>query len=141
MSPQGNGRNPWEDKYGKQSEPQDMTHTPDDPKYGLAALSLGLGIGSIVLCMTTGIGIILGGVAILLGFLSRGKNKKLLPAGKRGVVFGIVGVVAAYIVMATTLYNYVSNPDTREAVNSMYEQYYGVSFDEALSQLQQEVGP
>ena len=74
------------------------------PKNGLGIAALVLGILSIVTCFTVVGGILFGLLAIVLGFLGRGKVKKGLAdnggMAMTGLVLGIVGLVLSIVIAA-----------------------------------------
>jgi TM2 domain-containing membrane protein YozV len=81
------------------------------------------------------IGIVLGGVAVVLGILSKGSEKKLLPQAKRGIIYGTIGIVLGYIVFVSSMHTILTDPTYRQQLNQMSEQMNGQSFDDLLKEL------
>ena len=142
MEDNRNGKNPWQNEYGNQNQENSGQQTPNqlDPRYNLAAIAVGLGVSSIVLCMSGGLGLILAGVAIMLAFLSRGRSRKMLVQGKRAIGFAVIGLVAGYSVMISSVHTVMTDPQLHQQLNDMSQQMNGVSFDDMLQQIENELG-
>lgn len=113
------------------------------PGSGFATASLVLGILSIPLAFigTVYLPIIFSGLALLLGLLSRGGDKALLPNAKVGLFTALLGFVINILVVASTFILLFTNPAANQAfhdqMNYYYERLYGESFDDALEEIKQ----
>jgi uncharacterized membrane-anchored protein YhcB (DUF1043 family) len=90
--------------------------------------------------MSGGLGLILAGVAIMLAFLSRGRSRKMLVQGKRAIGFAVIGLVAGYSVMISSVHTVMTDPQLHQQLNDMSQQMNGVSFDDMLQQIENELG-
>ena len=111
-----------------------------DKRLAQAGLSMILGLASIPMAFFMNIGVILGGIAIVLAGLSRGVADRLLPQAKKAIIYGIFGIVIGYGVFAYDIYRVMTDPATREQLNTMSEQMNGISFDDMLRDLGIEPG-
>ncbi len=111
-----------------------------DRRLAQAGLSMILGLASIPMAFFMNIGVILGGVAIVLAGLSRGVADRLLPQAKKAIIYGVFGIVIGYGVFAYDIYRVMTDPATREQLNTMSEQMNGISFDDMLRELGIEPG-
>ena len=142
MEDNRNGKNPWQNEYGNQNreEPSQRTPNPMDPGYNLAVLAIGLGISSVVLCMSGGLGLILAGVSIMMAILSKGNSKKMLPQAKKAIAFALIGIVAGYSVLISSFHTVMTDPSLRKQLNTISEEMNGISFDDMLKQIESELG-
>ena len=111
------------------------THNELDQHVKLAGTALVLGLISIPLCFVINIGVIFGGIAIVLAFLSKGTMDKLLPQAKKAILYGVLGIVIGYGVFAYDVYKVFTDEQLRNQLNVMSEQMNGVSFDDMLKEL------
>ena len=142
MDENRNGKNPWENEYGNQNkeDPSPRTPNPMDPAYNLAVLAIGLGISSVVLCMSGGLGLIMAGISIMMAILSKGNNKKMLPQAKKALAFSLIGIVAGYSVMISSFHTVMTDPSLRKQLNTISEEMNGISFDDMLKQIESDLG-
>lgn len=98
---------------------------------GMATAALVLGILAIVsFCCIYG-SYIFGGIAITLGLLSRGKEKKLSNNALIGVILSIVGMVISTIIIVAYVILFMSTDaiDTyMQEYETIYEDIYGEDF-------------
>lgn len=98
---------------------------------GMATAALVLGILAIVsLCCIYG-SYIFGGIAITLGLLSRGKDRKLSTNALIGVILSIVGMVISTIIITLYVIFFMASGaiDTYiQEYESIYEDIYGEDF-------------
>ena len=127
-----------DDKYFYNNYNYNQAHNDLDYHVTLATAAMVAGLLSVPFCFMGYVGIILGGVAIVMALLSKGTAKKLLPQAKKAIFYGILGIIIGYAVVITSIHTFLTHPEMRQGVNQLYEQYYGVSFDETLEQL---IGP
>jgi hypothetical protein len=98
---------------------------------GMATAALVLGILAIVsLCCIYG-SYIFGGIAITLGLLSRGKDKKLSTNALIGVILSIVGMVISTVIITLYVIFFMTSGaiDTyMQEYETIYEDIYGEEF-------------
>lgn len=92
-----------------------------------------LGIASIITAVIglAPIPLMLGGLAIILAFLSRGKG----PMGQRavrGVTCGIVGITINIALMAYVIILFFTNSAYRQLMNAQAKLMYGYSMEELI---------
>ena len=124
-----------DDKYYYNNYNYNKSHNQLDSHVNMATVALITGLIAIPLCFVMNIGIVLGGVAVVLGILSKGSEKKLLPQAKRGIIYGTIGIVLGYIVFVSSMHTILTDPTYREQLNQMSEQMNGQSFDDLLKEL------
>lgn len=76
---------------------------------------------------------ICGGMAIILAFLSKGYDTKMVRNAKIGLVTGMIGIVIQLSTLTVGVYNIINIPEYRESFNSIYEQIYGTPVDESIN--------
>ncbi|MCR4636379.1 hypothetical protein [Butyrivibrio fibrisolvens] len=86
------------------------------PRRRMASMSVWLGITSILFYSTGVIAIILGGIAIILAFLSRGNTKKLSRQAIIGLIIGTIGVTVTYVTIGLIFYKILSDPSVVSAI-------------------------
>lgn len=111
------------------------THNELDQHVVLAGTAVVIGLISIPLCFFLNLGTVVGGIAIILGILSKGSLEKLLPQAKKAIIYGTLGVVIGYGVFIYDLHAVLTKPEYREQLNIMSEQMNGESFDDMLKDL------
>lgn len=99
---------------------------------GMATAALVLGILAIVsICCVYG-SYILGGIAITLGLLSRGKSHHLSTNAIVGITLSIVGMVISTVIIifavVTVFSSYGSMDNFMQQYESIYEEMYGDDF-------------
>ncbi|WP_022772413.1 hypothetical protein [Butyrivibrio sp. AE2015] len=124
-----------DDKYYYNNYNYNKSHNQLDSHVNMATVALVTGLIAIPLCFVMNIGIVLGGVAVVLGILSKGLEKKLLPQAKRGIIYGTIGIVLGYIVFVSSMHTILTDPTYRQQLNQMSEQMNGQSFDDLLKEL------
>ncbi|SEF58499.1 hypothetical protein SAMN02910276_00529 [Butyrivibrio sp. Su6] len=124
-----------DDKYYYNNYNYNKSHNQLDSHVNMATVALVTGLIAIPLCFVMNIGIVLGGVAVVLGILSKGSEKKLLPQAKRGIIYGTIGIVLGYIVFVSSMHTILTDPTYRQQLNQMSEQMNGQSFDDLLKEL------
>lgn len=87
-----------------------------------AALVLGI-LAVISICCIYG-SYLFGGIAITLGLLSRGKNKKLNSNALIGTILSIVGMIISTIIIIITCITLYSKYDSVDAFLNDYKSYY-----------------
>jgi hypothetical protein len=99
---------------------------------GMATAALVLGIISfITFCCIFG-SYLFGGIAITLGLLSRGKNKKLDTKALIGIIISIISIVGSTAIIiyysVVLLTSYDSVDDFMKDYENYYEEFYGEEF-------------
>lgn len=124
-----------DDKYYYNNYNYNQAHNDLDQHVNLATVAMVAGLLSVPFCFFGYIGIVLGGIAIVMAILSKGTAKKLLPQARKGIIYGILGVIIGYAVVISSIHTVLTNPEMRRQMNQLSEQLYGVSFDETLEGL------
>lgn len=142
----------WQNLTGNRGEePQDNmnrqnTRSTDpnwhpEPELGrqLARTAGMFGAMSIITCFFLPLFVpaMLGGTAIILAIISRGRSRNMGRYAKHAVILGTIGLVinlALAITVGVTFYQMIHNPSMREQANQITEQLYGRSFDEILEE-------
>ena len=106
-----------------------------DPHASLAGIALVMGLVSIPMCLFLNLGVVVGGIAIILAILSKGTMEKMLPPAKKAILYGTLGIVIGYGVFIFDLHTVLTDPSSREQLNTMSEQINGVSFDDMLKEI------
>ena len=117
-----------------------QTHNPLNPRVGLATAASVLGLISIALILSAYFSIILGGIAITMAILSREAGGKLYPQAKRGILFGLIGLVGGYALMVTSFVTVFTDPEAHRMVNQYSEAISGESFDDMFKELTEGFG-
>lgn len=96
-------------------------------------ISFGLGILSVTACCLGYLSIPLGALGILFAMLSRRIGKQMPPTCKSGIILSVIGIVVGLVMMATTIYITITDPqfweqtqETMELYEEMYEETYGI---------------
>ena len=90
-------QNPW--------APQEPLRRPTPPnKNTLATAALICGILGLILCCTFYGGLALGGLALILGLLSRDAGKRNTSSGKAAVVLGTIAVILSIVIIAVSFF-------------------------------------
>ena len=124
-----------EDNYYYNNYDYNRAHNELDRHVSLAGTALLLGFASIPLSFFLNFGIILGGIAIILAILSKGTLKKFLPQAKKALIYGSIGVVLGYGILAYDVHALFTNPEMLEQMDGISEQLYGISFTDMLKEL------
>ena len=84
---------------------------------------------------------ICGGLAVILGLLSKGNDKAMLPNAKVGVLTAILGIVVNVLVVGSVIIMLFTNPSYKEdfhrQLNQYSEYFYGESFDDMWNQIEE----
>ena len=80
--------------------------------------------------------IIFGSLAIILAFLSRGKEAKLHKTAKTGVILSLssIGINIAIIITACTVI--FGSGESHDEFNRMFEEVYGQSFESMIEDIE-----
>lgn len=75
--------------------------------------------------------IMLGGTAVILALLSRGKGE-MNNRAIVGLVFGAIGIVINIFLMGYIIWLFMTSSFHRQAMNSQYQQIYGYTINEVI---------
>lgn len=109
------------------------------PTNGFATAAFVCGILTIVtmVCMTVYLPFVFGGLSLIFGALSkRQANVPMEKKAKRGMIFGIGGIVANVLLIVLCVNMVLTNPDYRSQLNDACQQMYGITFDQMLEEMQ-----
>ena len=108
-----------------------------EPGSSLAKAAMVLGIIAIASCFTFTIypAYILGSIAIVLALLSKGRRPKLFSNAKTGIICAVGGIAFNTLIVTLISYLLFANPAVREKANQLFEEQYGITFDEAIEEI------
>ena len=98
-------------------------------------LSLMMGVLAFTSCTFIFTAMIAGGLSILFAILSKGNHPKMHFMAKSGIIASVFSIILSVIITASTVYLVFHNPQYREMLNTTYESMYGITFDEALEEI------
>lgn len=76
-------------------------------------------------------------LAVLFAVLSKGKQLKMHSFAKMSIGISVFSLVLSFTVTFSAFYSVLTDPAKRESFNQIYEEMYGITFDEALDEIQQ----
>lgn len=76
-------------------------------------------------------------LTILFAVLSKGKQLKMHSFAKMSIGISIFSIALSFTVTFLSFYKILADPVERENFNQIYEEMYGITFDEALDEIQQ----
>ncbi len=76
-------------------------------------------------------------LSVLFAVLSKGKQLKMHSFAKTCIGISIFSLVLSFTLTVSAFYNVLADPVKREEFNQIYEEMYGITFDEVLNQFQQ----
>lgn len=91
-------------------------------------------------CMTVYLPFVFAGLSFIFGALS--KNKANVPMEKKartGMICGAGGLIANVLLIVLCVNMVLTNPDYRSQLNDMCQQMYGITFDQMLDDMQNQV--
>ena len=109
-----------------------------EPNQGFCNAAIILGGLSIItaVMMTVYLPFILGGIGIILAILSKGSQSVLPRISRTGVKLAIAGIILNICIVGGSFYTVFTNPEAKSEFYAVFEQMYGMSFDEMLNQMQ-----
>lgn len=115
---------------------------PSEQKNGFATASAVLGICSLALLCTLFLPLMAGALGLVFVILSKRRGQKLSPTAVAGLATSLGGVLMSAII---TIYLCASSifllqPENRDYLNQLYEQQYGIGFDEYIESLEEQLG-
>lgn len=126
-----NGYNPY---------PYGVPIPPRQKGEGMATAAMVLGIISLIglALLQLYLPFLLGGVGIILAILSRGSAKKVAGRAKAGMICCIISLCISIAFFALSFWFLLSlpklSPGLAEEVNKIYEEQYGVSYEEMMKE-------
>ena len=117
-----------------------QNHDMANPRVTLATTASVLALISVALLLSVYFAIIVGGIALVLAWLSRGSDGKFLPQAKRALVFGSIGVIGGYFLMVQAFVSVFTDPETRALVNQYSQAISGESMDDMIKEIEQNLG-
>lgn len=107
------------------------------PANSLAVAAMSLGILALIFTFTFTVypTLVFGGLAIILALLSKGTDPKMHSNAKTGVIIATVGISFDIVIVTAVLlliFSPYADPEYRKEFDTMYEQIYGESFEDAL---------
>lgn len=76
-------------------------------------------------------------LTVLFAVLSKGKQLKMHSFAKMSIGISIFSLALSFTVTFLSFYRILTDPVERESFNQVYEQMYGITFDDALNEIQQ----
>ena len=130
---------PYDNSGGQGVPPQQFyNNMPVRPvANSMSVVSLILAIVAALSILTGIFPIFFGSLAILFAILGKGNNIRMDKGGRITTAIATVSVIAGLIVTGSTIYEIKYDPEARKALNTTFEQMYGVTFDEYWSGMQQ----
>ena len=64
----------------------------------------------------------------------------MLPQAKKAIAFSLIGIVAGYSVMISSFHTVMTDPSLRKQLNTISEEMNGISFDDMLKQIENDLG-
>ncbi len=128
-NPYNNG-NPYNNPYGGRNP------YPRKPKGdSLATAALVMGVVALCSCITVYLPFIFGGIGITLAILSKGSAPRMLGKAKAGLLCAVAGFSLTAMLVVASFYMVFTVPEVMDEVNKVYEQTYGVSFEEMIDNI------
>lgn len=76
------------------------------------------------------------GMSILFAVLSKGKDLKMLMAGKTAVIVSVASLAFSVIITVFSVYSVMSDPEARQEFYDQYEEMTGISLEDEINQLE-----
>lgn len=114
-----------------------MDDRSDRSKNAFAIAAMILGICSILFICTLYLPIPLGALGCLFVILSKRRGKAMSGAAITGLITSILGILCGLFILIVSLFSAFTlfKPENREMLDSIFEQTYGVNFQEYLERL------
>lgn len=105
-----------------------------------AAMVMGILALATFVSMTIYPPFIFGSIAIVLALLSKGRAPRMLSKAKAGIICAAIGLTANCALCGTSLYMLYTNPEILEQVNDIFEDQYGMSYEDMLETILKDSG-
>lgn len=76
-----------------------------------------------------------GALAVIFATISKGYEKRLNPVSRNGFILGIASIIISLFICISAIYLYTNNQEYHDSFNQLYEQLYGISFEEYTQEL------
>lgn len=129
--------------YWQNMEPGSYYRQPyQQPKNGFATAAMILGICSLALLCTFFLPLLFGSLGLVFVILSKRRGQKLSTAAVAGLATSLGGAIlgALFLIYVAVSSAFLLNPDNRGYLNQLYEQQYGVSFDDYIDAMEEQLG-
>ena len=100
----------------------------------MAISALVMGFLSILMCCTGVFSVVFGALGIIFALLSRNRLKQMSGIAVGGLTTSICGLVLGILLTAYS-YALLNVPALQEQINPMFEQTYGMSFEEFMERM------
>lgn len=97
-----------------------------------AAMIMGILTLATFISMTIYPPFVFGSIAIVLALLSRGRIPKMGTKARAGIICATIGLIANCALCGTSIYMLYTKPEIMEQVNDLFENQYGMSYEEML---------
>lgn len=103
-----------------------------EPRSGFAKASMIMGALAILTLSTFFMPIIFGALGVLFAFLAKKGQEKFRSTKLFGFVSSLIGLIVGGIITIFMVFSafHLLKPENKDTLNQLYEQVYGVSFDE-----------
>lgn len=113
-----------------QSSDNNTYDNPNRPG-GFAVASMVCGVLSLAVCCCTGfLSVIPGGLGILFAVLTKRSGRKMHPMCNAGICLSVIGIILGILMTVFSFYVTFNNPLYMEQLDMVYQQIYGVGFEE-----------
>lgn len=134
-NPYGNGGNP--DPYANNNPYTNGSPGHIPARHGgdrLATAAMLMGILSVVMffVLMFHLTLIFGSIGIVLALLSKGRLPRMVSRAKTGIIASAISVLFTFLLCGTAFTMLYTNPDLMDQVNDMFEQQYGMSYEEMM---------
>lgn len=122
----------YQQYYNQQYNPM----PPRDRRpHSMETASMVLGVIALTTCSCLYLSIICGGLAILLGLLSKGGERTMGNKAQAGVIMGILGLVFTIVIYAASFAIAISTYGSMEGILQAYCEMYGIDYTEFYNSL------
>lgn len=130
-----NNNNP----YNNQTPRQYPANASGD-RLASAAMVMGILTVATFVSMTIYPPFIFGGIGIVLALLSKGRASRMATKAKAGIICAAIGLAANCSLCSASLYMLYTRPEIMNQVNTIFENQYGVSYDEMINMILDDEG-
>ena len=102
--------------------------------YSKASKALGIAAVVSTFLMPVYLPFILGGLAVILALISRGKYE-IDSDGWVGITTGIVAIVINIAMIFLAIFIFIKSQYVRDIINAQYMQMYGITFNTAIERI------
>ena len=138
INDQNNGSQPqgWENRQNTRSTDPHW-HPEDNLGRQLGKTAQTFGLCSLISCLLFPVVIptVLGGIAIVLAIISKGRGTTYGKNARNAIIMGIITMVISLSILAAgclQIYQALTNEDSMNELNELMEDTYGYSFEDML---------